>query len=312
MLGTPTRRHPHDARCPACAGRHVVLPATLNPAVRRLAALARAAPSPRVELDQVHCTVETKLRRVLFMDEADALDGRRILLLGDDDLTAAALALAAAHGVGTGISEVVVVDVDPRVLEFAEQSLRGARFRARYVLHDFREPLPDWLRGGADTVFTDPPYTSRGAALFLSRAAEAATGDGRRDVFLAFGPRRPAETLEVQRAIATMGFSIQRLVRNFNDYAGAGALGGTSHLYHLATTRDLRPGVEGREDGPLYTGDLRPPVRDYRCRGCGLVRRVGRGQRWPTVEHSKREPCRRCGGSAFVPLPRNAGAAAAR
>ena len=51
--------------------------------------------------------------------------------------------------------------------------------------------------------------------------------------------------------------------------SGAGALGGTSHLYHLATTPELRPLVDGRYDGPLYTGDFRAPVRDYRCHDCG-------------------------------------------
>jgi hypothetical protein len=268
-----------------------------------MAAFARMAPTPRVEIDQVHCTVETKLRRVLAMDDAGALEGRRVLLLGDDDLTSVALALAAEHhGIGSTMRELVIVDVDPRLLGFVERSLRRAVFRIRYVLHDLRDQLPSWLRGRADTVFTDPPYTSAAAELFLSRAAESAAGDGR-DVFLAFGPRRPEETLRVQRAIAAMGFSVQRLVRNFNDYVGAGALGGTSHLYHLATTPELRPLIGGSHDGPLYTGDFRKPARDFRCTRCGRRQRVGPGLRLTTVAALKRAGCARCGGTGFAPLP---------
>jgi predicted methyltransferase len=306
-FGAIARRPAVESGCPTCARREVVLPSSLAPAVRTLATLARRAPAPRVELDQVHCTLETKLRRVLAMDDAGALDGRRIVLLGDDDLTSVALAiLAAEHRIGAGLRELVVVDVDTRVLAFVARVLRAAPFAVECVAHDLREPLPETLRGRADTVFTDPPYTSRGAAVFLSRAAEATAGQAGRDVFLAFGPRRPEETLEVQRAIAAMGFSVQRLVRNFNDYVGAGALGGTSHLYHLATTSELRPLIAGPHTGPLYTGDFREPARLYRCKGCGRSQRVGRGLTWPTITELKRAGCLRCGGTAFLPLSRQA------
>jgi hypothetical protein len=53
-----------------------------------------------------------------------------------------------------------------------------------------------------------------------------------------------------------MGFVIRRLERDFNEYVGAGALGGASHLYHLAATPELRPLVAGRFAGPLYTAEV--------------------------------------------------------
>jgi hypothetical protein len=52
-----------------------------------------------------------------------------------------------------------------------------------------------------------------------------------------------------------MGFAVQSLVPDFNQYVGAGALAGTSHLYHLRATAEVRPLVAGRFDGPLYTAD---------------------------------------------------------
>ncbi len=306
VFGDVARRRLHDAGCPTCARREIVLPGGLAPAIRELGAVVRDAPRVRVELDQAHCTVETKVRRVLAMDDAGALDGRRLLLLGDDDLTSVALAVLASHGIGTAVRGLVVVDVDPRVTAFVARSLRSAPYPVEVVEHDLREPLPERLLGTAGTVFTDPPYTPQGAALFLSRAAEATAGPGRRDVFLAFGPRRPSETLEVQRTIVGLGFSVQRLVRGFNDYVGAGALGGTSHLYHLATTPELRPPAAGRYDGPLYTGDVSRPLRDFRCTRCSRVERVGRGRRWTTVVELKLAGCEHCGGTSFAPLPRPA------
>jgi hypothetical protein len=63
--------------------------------------------------------------------------------------------------------------------------------------------------------------------------------------------------LRLQRAIAEMGFLVRSLVRDFNEYVGAGVLGGASHLYHLSTTPQLRPLVAGEHAGPLYTRDFR-------------------------------------------------------
>jgi predicted methyltransferase/DNA-directed RNA polymerase subunit RPC12/RpoP len=306
LFGAAGRPRARSAACPGCARREIVVDATLAPIVRRLTVLTEEAPKPRVELDQVHCTIETKLRRVLAMDEAGALDGKRVLLLGDDDLTSIALRLMAER-LDLRVEAVVVLDVDPALVAFLRRALRGAPFRVECAVHDLREPLPAKLRGAADAVFTDPPYTSEGAALFLSRAAEATGCAPGRDVFLAFGSSRPDTALAVQRSIVESGFTIRRLVRNFNEYRGAGILGGTSHLYELVTTRDVRALVAGAYRGPLYTGDFREPARPYRCKGCGLELRVGRGRRWTTIAALRDARCPRCGGESFGPLPRSGG-----
>ena len=61
---------------------------------------AAGAPEAKPELDQTHCTVDTKIRRVLRMHEAGALAGRRILILGDDDLVSVAIAARGAAVLG--------------------------------------------------------------------------------------------------------------------------------------------------------------------------------------------------------------------
>jgi predicted methyltransferase len=241
------------AGCPSCSGRGIVVTHELAPLVRELSNVVRGGPPARLELDQCHCTVDTKLRRVLAIHEAGALVGRRVLLLGDDDLTALALSLLVQrHGSPSTIASLTVVDVDPALVSFLERELADAPFAATCIEHDLRRPLPPKLVGAFDTVVTDPPYTTQAARLFLSRAADAL--DGRRgDVFLSFGSRRPGAGMQVQRAIVEIGFVIQRLSRDFNEYVGAGVLGGTSHLYHLAGTDDVEPVVTGTLAAPLYT-----------------------------------------------------------
>jgi hypothetical protein len=233
--------------------------------LRRLGAelrrIASDAPPPVFELDQCHCTVATKVRRVMALHEADALVGRRVLLLGDDDLTSVAIrAFVERFGSATTIAGLTVLDADPAVVGFVRDRLAGAPFRHACIRHDLREPLDADLVGAFDTVVTDPPYTLPGARLFLSRAAAALTGPGGR-VFFSFGSRRPGVSFEVQRTIGAMGFVIRQLARDFNEYVGAGVLGGTSHLYELAATSDLRPAVTGRWHGPLYTADNEDGLR---------------------------------------------------
>jgi predicted methyltransferase len=259
---TPTGRRLPSAQglrlgrgtCPACGGRGLVTEA-LSSLARGLDRAARGGPPARAELDQCHCTVETKLRRVLMLHEADALVGRRILLLGDDDLTALALrAVVRRFGSTSTVARLTVVDVDAELITFLRRALDGAPFQVECVHHDLRRPLPAGLVRAFDTVVTDPPYTEAGARLFLSRAAEALDGDG--DVFLSFGSKRPDAALQVQHVVWELGFVIKRLVRDFNEYVGAGVLGGASHLYHLGATRHLRPPHGGAFSGPLYTADI--------------------------------------------------------
>jgi predicted methyltransferase len=244
-----------SAACPTCDGRGIAVPVDLRRLAADLKRIAWTAPPPVLELDQCHCTVETKVRRVLALHEADALVGRRILLLGDDDLTSAAIrGFVECFGSGRTIERLTVVDLDPAILGFVREQLDGAPFPVDCLQHDLREPLPPELRRSFDTVVTDPPYTLPAARVFLSRAAESLGGPGG-TVFFSFGSRRPEAAFHVQRTILELGFAIRRLVRDFNEYLGAGALGGTSHLYQLVATSELRPVEHGRFAGPLYTAD---------------------------------------------------------
>jgi predicted methyltransferase len=291
---------PHPAGCPHCRGTGMAVPAELADYAAELAALADAMPAAKVELDQTHCTVETKLRRVLLLDEAGALSGKRVLVLGDDDLTSLALRAYAAR---TGRhADVTVLDVDPDLLAF----LRGHGVDA--VEHDAREPLPAALAGAYDIVCTDPPYTVAGAELFLSRAAAALRAEVGAHVFFSFGARRPQETVAVQTIVAGMGLAIRAVSPAWNTYTGAGMLAGTSTMWHLRTAGPAAPSISGRYDGPLYTADGRAAIaRPYKCADCKAVWPVGPAQRWARIADLQAAGCPDCGGTTFRPLSRSSG-----
>ncbi len=296
---------PVQSGCPACGGRGVIIPAALAELTAALQRAADGAPGARSELDQSHCTVATKINRVLRLHEARALAGQRILLLGDDDLISVAIAqFAAWMGSPAVIRRLTVVDTDADVLDWAGSQVASTGVAAELVRHDLRRPLPDSLAGSFDVVVTDPPYTVAGAELFLSRAVSALAPEPGRHVFFSFGARRPDETVAVQQAIATMGLAVRSLSAGFNEYLGAGVLGGTSNLYHLRSTAAAAPLIEGDYDGPLYTADNRlTATRPYRCAGCAAVHDVGPASQWPRIAALQAAGCPDCGGTVFRPMP---------
>jgi N4-bis(aminopropyl)spermidine synthase len=270
-----------------------------------LQAAADGAPGAKAELDQTHCTVATKLGRVLRLHEARALAGQRILLLGDDDLISVSLAhVLASAGRPAAVRRLAVVDTDADVLDWIGAQVAGTGVAVERVQHDLRQPLPAGLAGGFDVVLTDPPYTVAGAQLFLSRAVSGLAPEPGRHVFFSFGARRPDETLEVQRAIAEMGLVIRSLQPGFNEYVGAGVIAGTSSLYHLRTAAGARPLVAGPYAGSLYSAANRAAVtRPYRCAQCKAVQDVGPGSQWPQIAALQAAGCPACGGVVFRPMP---------
>jgi predicted methyltransferase/DNA-directed RNA polymerase subunit RPC12/RpoP len=290
--------------CPACAGRGVIAPDAVSGLLAELEQAAAGAPGAKPELDQTHCTVDTKLSRVLRMHAAHALAGQRILLLGDDDLISVAIAAFAAwSGHAAAVRRLAVVDTDPDVLAWIGKQAERTGVRVDLVEHDLRQPLPGDLAGGFDVVLTDPPYTLAGAELFLSRAVAALAPQPGRHVFFSFGARKPEETVAVQLVIAQLGLAVRSLTPNFNSYIGAGVLGGTSHLYHLRSTAAARPLITGVHDGALYTADGRAGVlRPYRCAGCPAVHEVGPGGRWSRIAVLQAAGCPDCGGTVFRPM----------
>jgi predicted methyltransferase len=300
-----------SGECPGCAGTGVAVPAALATLAGELERAAAGMPAAKLELDQTHCTVDTKIRRVLRMHEAGALTGQRVIVLGDDDLISLAIAaFAALPAAGARPRRLTVVDCDPELLGYLGERAAAGGMPVELIEHDLRQPLPAGLLGAFDVACTDPPYTAAGAELFLSRAVAALAGGTGRHVFFSFGARRPEETLRLQRLIADLGLTVRSLVPGFNSYTGAGILAGTSHLYHLRTTEGARPAITGAHAGPLYTADMRAAAtRPYRCAGCGAVHQVGPGARWGTIAQLKAAGCPGCGGTVLRPMAlRGAGA----
>jgi hypothetical protein len=287
----------HDVTCPACGGRGIIVPVALHPAVERLAALIADAPSTDVTLDQCPCTPETAILRALLMLKNGALEGKRVLILGDDDSLSVAIGLVGyAMRQGDMTRGVSVIESDPRRVAFLRAAAAREQIAVDVIEHDLRAPLPATLRRHVDVLATDPPYTLPGARLFLGRGTEALRGDGA--CYFSFTQWPATQLAELQQLFLDLGFAIRAVHPGFNRYLGAGVLGNVGDLIDLAQVRVPDADLPAW-DAPLYTAEINPRTRIYVCAACGAETTLGEDGAPTTIEALKGAGCPRCGGGIF-------------
>jgi hypothetical protein len=200
-------------------------------------------------LDQFRATPETSLARAMLAESQHSLQGRRIALLGDNDLTSLALAVLG------GAARITVLELDPSVVELLQSVAAREGLALECHRLDLREHLPKGLRGRFDVLFTDPPYTVNGVTLFLSRGAELARAP-HTVAYLSYGSslRARERELRVQRAILDLGWLVYEVRPRFNAYFAAGSIGSRSSLYRLLRTPRTRSAAPGRFTLDIYTG----------------------------------------------------------
>jgi hypothetical protein len=191
-----------------------------------------SVPPPLAALDHVQATPETVARRASWLNEQYELAGRTVLCLGDHDLTS--LAVAAVNPDAT----VLVVDLDDRVLAHIDARARERGLDIRCLHADLRFGLPPSVVESADLVFSDPPYTPEGMALFAGRAVEALRDIGSGRLLLAYGfsDRTPALGRKVQQELLGIGLAFEAILPGFHRFDGAQAIGSAADLYVCQAT----------------------------------------------------------------------------
>jgi N4-bis(aminopropyl)spermidine synthase len=201
--------------------------------VAAMAEVAARLPRAVAALDHVSATPATMAARAGYFSGRYALDGATVLCVGDHDLTSVAVALAEPG------AEVLVVDVDQRILAFIDRVAAERGLDITTAFADLRVGLPASFRGRADVAFTDPPYTPEGVGLFMARGLEGLRRSGRERIGLAYGfaGRQLARGFRTQAVLHELRLVIEALVPGFNRFEGAEAIGAASDLYVCRPTR---------------------------------------------------------------------------
>lgn len=205
------------------------------------------SPSKR-NLDQFRVTPATSIARAQLADEKFDIVGRRIVFLGDNDLTSVAVAVLGDS------SRLTVLDIDSDVLETIAKVAKQRDLNIECVSYDAREPLKSNLRSRFDILFTDPPYTQNGVRLFLSRAVGLLNETPGTSYFsYGFTLRARERGLAIQRLIAEQGWLVYGMWPGFNQYYSAASIGARSDLYRLIRTPKTKNLVPGRFLDNIYT-----------------------------------------------------------
>ncbi|MDK2925641.1 MAG: N4-bis(aminopropyl)spermidine synthase [Bacillota bacterium] len=157
--------------CPSCEGRGVALKG-LEDLLRKFKEVSAQRPQPVIEYDQGFVTPETTVSRVALMAGRGDLEGKKLLVLGDDDLVSLATGLSGMP------REVVVLEIDERLLAFINEVAREEHLPVTARRYDFRDKLPDEYVGHFDTFITDPPETLEALEVCLNRGLSGLKGGG--------------------------------------------------------------------------------------------------------------------------------------
>lgn len=265
-------------------------------------------PTVEVAYDQAFATIETIVERAFLLLENHDFVGKRVLLLGDDDLTSLAIGLLMKklqRASAEPLAALTVYELSEPIIHCLETTAKKLAIGLTCHQVDFRQGSAQLFDHQFNYIFVDPPYTQSGLALFLSRAVSCSKL-GESKIYLSFGEKDPDSQLAVQQLFSIQNLIVNQIKVKFNHYIGASILGSVSTLYELSTQNDSYAGVLA--DKPyhkvIYTGERNPRSTVYQCHACQTQYLVGLNESFKTIEHLKARHCPKCKGAHFLRIAR--------
>jgi predicted methyltransferase len=202
-----------DSKCPVCQGRGLINSPYFLGIRERFERIFETRPSETAEFDQGVVPPENSIRRAEFIYERGDLKDKRILFLGDDDLTSVAMALT------NFAEEIVVIEVDDRIVSYINSVADREHLKLKAISYNAVKQLPEELIAKFDTFLNDPVETVKGMTVFLSRCALSLKGEGSAGYFgISHYESSLKKWFEVEKNLLSMNFVITDVLRDFNEY----------------------------------------------------------------------------------------------
>lgn len=204
---------PINQTCSHCQGRGITLE-KLGELTIEFHEISQPRPPAVIDYDQGYVTNETTLSRVALLADRGDIQGKKIIVLGDDDLVSLAAALSGLP------KQVVVLEVDKRLIKFINQVAQERGLSIEACEHNLLKKLPQEFVGSFDTFLTDPPETVEAFKLFIMRGLTALKGAGCVGYFGLTYVESSLGKWRIFQQILTDEFKvvITDLIHNFNEY----------------------------------------------------------------------------------------------
>ena len=246
-----------ELNCPRCNGLRYVIPQEFNEVMNRLNLYLSMRPQVDVSIDQAHGKPITALRRAALALEKGAFFNREIVLFGDDDLISAAIMLVYKLVYpDQKAPKITVFDIDERLLDYIDSIADELEIDIDTVFYDAKNRMPEEYINKFEVAFTDPPYTTEGAKLFLTRVKQLLKADVNLPLFFSYGQKSPQDNHAVIQVLTELGFAIEELIPNFNEYEGAAILGGVGQMMVLKSAITTNPKLQDFK-GLIYTKEVK-------------------------------------------------------
>ncbi|HCD71546.1 MAG: N4-bis(aminopropyl)spermidine synthase [Thermovirga sp.] len=208
----------HIHSCPTCSGRTVILDESLKEPYDKFLELHVERPEAIRQYDQAYVTPETTFSRIALADSRGDIRNKDVIVLGDDDMVALALAITRLP------RRIVMLEIDERIVDFQRRKAKELGLSNLEVRrHDLRKPLPEDLLGQFDVFFCDPPETVAALAAFVGRGVATLRGMGGAGYFgLTSSESSFAKWRRLEQVLLDKGLVITDIIRNFNEYVNWG------------------------------------------------------------------------------------------
>ena len=127
-------------------------------------------PSVDLGYDQRPVNVDTIIRRVGYMIMRSDIQGKRVAIIGDDDLNSIAIALTQLP------QEIVVFDIDSRVLNYINAISKKHRLKIKTIKLNLLNKISKEYQDYFDTFITDPTPNLKPLYLFTLRGMQMLGG----------------------------------------------------------------------------------------------------------------------------------------
>ncbi|MEM4643650.1 MAG: bis-aminopropyl spermidine synthase family protein [Candidatus Bathyarchaeia archaeon] len=198
--------------CPNCAGKRVIAEGRFKEILEDFKRISSNRPTPTLEYFQGYMLEEDVIARTALMHYYHDLDGKSIVMIGDDDLLSVALALTRLP------SRIVVLDIDSRLGEFLEKVNGEYGFSIEFIRYNVADPLPESLRGQFDVFSSEPLETLSGLRAFISRGVACLKENGVGYFGLTHYEASHKKWLAVQKLLSRMNCVITDIIQGFSVY----------------------------------------------------------------------------------------------
>lgn len=242
---------------------------------------------PKDEFDQYFVSQSSSIERALIMNP-DEYNGKRIMFLGDMDLSSLPIGVLAKP------RDLAVIDIDKRIPEIVFNMKTKQKIRTiRYINHDIRVRMIIILKNQFDYIFLEPPMTEKGLEVGLTRAVQCANKESSSRIFLSFDIQSEKKEI-LEKFIDKMNLEIEEKRSDFNKYDYETPLKkNVSDLYIIKVKPNSKETIPNHYFGPLYFRESNNQLQPYKCK-CEQTYKIGVTGDFTSIEELEKAGCSKC------------------